>query len=399
MMDDTSIVGARLRQMRAARGDMSLRALAGLAGMSKSRLSMIERGETPLDSIREITDLSTALRIAPHDLMRLPYPAPSDGKTDAAVELVRLVFDGIDTDDPAGTLCPTHQLHDRVHHARNLVRACDLDTLATILPTLISDLHTALNTRIDHPKLVELTVFLHVHVTRPWLDDSGAPVDLQRRAVFLARRLAWEHGEVPHLGMTAFSVVDVLASDGAFDMALAELDRTRIPSVTRDTAGLVSALLVIRALLAQVSGDPSGVPELMREATGVTTRFGETGAADPYGFGWGPTDVEFRAARIALEAQEPDRAVRISENIDPRASSFAEHRVYYWMNYGRALAKIPGREGEAVAALRRAELIGPHRVHRDTIVRDAIEILLLNARRRAGGVDLRRLAYLAGVPL
>lgn len=86
--DDTRTIGARLRQIRNARGK-SLRVVAGLAGMSKSHLSEVERGERALDSLPKIVALANALQIAPSELMRLPVPAPANGLTDSAVEAVR----------------------------------------------------------------------------------------------------------------------------------------------------------------------------------------------------------------------------------------------------------------------------------------------------------------------
>ena len=86
--DDARTIGRRLRLIRNSR-KKGLRVIAGLAGMSKSHLSEIERGESALDSISEIVALANALGIAPSELMRLPVPAPANGETDSAVEAVR----------------------------------------------------------------------------------------------------------------------------------------------------------------------------------------------------------------------------------------------------------------------------------------------------------------------
>src|ERR1700712_2612267 len=51
-VDDVRTIGARLRQIRNAR-KKSLRVIAGLAGVSASHLSRIERGERALDSRSE----------------------------------------------------------------------------------------------------------------------------------------------------------------------------------------------------------------------------------------------------------------------------------------------------------------------------------------------------------
>ena len=57
--------------------------------------------------------------------------------------------------------------------------------MATDLPGLTRNLHTTLATGTDHDELLDLAVYLHVHVTRLWLHHSSAPDDLIRRVVFL----------------------------------------------------------------------------------------------------------------------------------------------------------------------------------------------------------------------
>jgi hypothetical protein len=86
-IEDPRTIGARLRLIHSGRRK-SLRVIAALAGMGKSKLSQIECGEIALDSISEIVALANALQVAPSELMRLPVPAPANG-TDCAVEAVR----------------------------------------------------------------------------------------------------------------------------------------------------------------------------------------------------------------------------------------------------------------------------------------------------------------------
>ncbi|MBV9162335.1 MAG: helix-turn-helix domain-containing protein [Pseudonocardiales bacterium] len=76
--DDARTIGRRLRRIRKGRRK-SLIVVAGLAGMSKSKLDRIERGEVALDSLSDIVALANALQIAPSELIRLPFPAPANG--------------------------------------------------------------------------------------------------------------------------------------------------------------------------------------------------------------------------------------------------------------------------------------------------------------------------------
>ena len=66
-MFDSKVIGKTIRELREQR-DLSQEILSGLAGMHKSHLGRIERGEKKanLDSIYKI---ATALGIPPHDLL------------------------------------------------------------------------------------------------------------------------------------------------------------------------------------------------------------------------------------------------------------------------------------------------------------------------------------------
>jgi transcriptional regulator with XRE-family HTH domain len=398
-IEDARTIGGRLRQLRKSR-KKSLRVIAGLAAMSKSRLSEIERGESALDSISEIVALANALQIAPSELMRLPMPASANGHTDSTTEAVRLALDAIEVGHPGGLVLPVAVLRDRVTQIHQRTRECQFVEVASALPQLIRDLHATLNTGSDHAELLALAVYLHVHATRMWLGQAGAAADLRRRVVFLARRLAHEHGAATTVGMAAFGVADVLAGSGAFELALTELDEVTLPATTADTVGLVSTLTVTRALLAVVAGRAGDAADPMEAAADMADRFGEVGEADSLGFGFGPTNVGFLRVRLALEAGEPDRAVSIAERLHPEQNPFPASRVYHWVGYGRALARLRRRQDDAVRVLRRAEAIHPHRVQRDPMVREALGGLLTRTRRDSpAGRELRRMAYRAGLPV
>jgi transcriptional regulator with XRE-family HTH domain len=88
--------------------------IAGLAGMSKSQLDRIERGEVTLDKLSEIVALANALQISPSELMRLPVPAPANGETDSAVEAVRSALMAVGRNRPDELVVPLDALRARV---------------------------------------------------------------------------------------------------------------------------------------------------------------------------------------------------------------------------------------------------------------------------------------------
>ncbi|MGH3886703.1 MAG: helix-turn-helix domain-containing protein [Pseudonocardiaceae bacterium] len=396
-VEDARTIGRRLRQIRKSR-KKSLVVIAGLAGMSKSQLDRIERGEVALDKLSEIVALANALQIAPSDLMRLPVPAPANGHTDSTTEAVRLALDAIDTDRPGGLALPVAVLRDQVAQIHQQRRACQFTEVATDLPVLIRNLHTTLAAGADHGELLELAVYLHVHVTRLWLFRVAAPTDLIRRTVFLAQRLAQQRDEVTTLGLAGFSMADTLLGGGAFELGRAVLDSLAVPPATADTAGLVCQLTMLHAQAAVVEGRPGDVATPMAAAAELAERFGPTGA-DSLGLDNSPGEVGGRRMWLALEAGEPDQAVSVARDVHPESHPFMSGRAHYWMHYGRALAQLQGRRDDAVRALRTAEDIFPIRVRRDPLVRDVIATLLPGTRRDAIGVELRGMAHRAGLPV
>jgi len=397
-VDEAHTIGWRLWRVRDDRCK-SLRVIAGLAGMSKDTLNRIERGLLS-PTLSQIHALADALQISASELTRLPVPAPANGHTDSTIEAIRRTLDAIDVGHPGGMVLPLVVLRSRVDLVHIQLRACEFAEVATELPGLMRDLHTTLGTgNIDHHReVLTLGVRLHVHVVRMWLNVAFASLDLRRQVVSLARRLAQEHGDPAQLGVAAFGVADLLSVNGGLESARAVLADLTLPSATRDTAGLLAAVLAVHSMMAVVSGRPGDATAPMESATDLAAYFGEN-PDDSLGFGFGPTSVAFRRVRLALEAGDPDRAVSIAEEVNPLDNPFPASRVYHWVGYGRALAQLRERHDDAVRTLRTAERVNPHRVLRDPLVRDTIAVLLRHSRRDTVGQELRGMVRRAGLPV
>lgn len=390
-------IGWRLRRIRDARGK-SLRVIAELAGMSTSTLHRIERGQRAV-TLTEIIALATALEIAPSELTKLPVPAPANGHTDSTTEAVRLALDAIDVDHPDGLVLPVAALREQVAQIHTQHRACQFAEVATGLPGLIRNLHTTLATGTDHGELLELAVYLHVNVTRMWLAHAGAPTDLKRRTVFLARRLAQERNETTILAVVEFAVADALLAGGALELGRAMLDSMTLPPTTATTAGLVGFVTVHHATASALERRYGDMAAPMDAAAEVAERFGATHDTDSLGFWFGPVNVGLSRMWQALETHEPDEVTRIAQEFDPERIPFPLNRSLYWVHAGRALAQLRGRHDDAVRALRTAESISPTMVLRDPNVRDAIATLRPGSRRDAIGMELRGMAHRAGLPV
>ncbi|MBV9161182.1 MAG: helix-turn-helix transcriptional regulator [Pseudonocardiales bacterium] len=395
--DDARTIGWRLRQVRRSR-DKSLRVVAGLAGMSKSHLSEIERGDCALDSLSEILALAEVLQIAPSELIRLPVPAPGNGATDAAINAVRLALLAVSRDRPGGQVLSVEALRGRVASALDAYWRCDPDYggIGAALSGLIRDLHMSIAVGRDAAELLDLAVLLHSHATIGWLRRVGAAVDLRAQAAELARRTAQERDTPDARGLAVWGGLYVLVMTGAAELAWAELDSVTVPTNSPESMQVAGELALCRSFLAAVDSRPGDVGAPLELATELAQRTGEVNA---YGLGFGPQEIGQWRARAALEIQDYEQAVRVAEGLRPETHPLRTRQADYWLTYGRALARLRGRRDDAVMALRRAELILPHYVQRDPIVRDVLAELLVHGRRDAGGRELRGMAYRAGLPV
>lgn len=390
----TRAIGRRVLQIRNSRGK-SQRVVAGLAGISKSHLSRIERGEVALDSLSEIVALANALRVAPSELIRLPFPAPANGPMDSAVDAVRRALMAVNRGRPGGQIVPVDTLRGRVTRMLAAHYSCAQDAeVGAALPGLIRDIHTSIAAGRDVAQLLELAVLLHAGATPGWLRVAGAEVDLREQAVLLAHQAAQHRGSPAALGLATWGGLHVMLAAGEFGLAQAELDSVSVPTNTPESTQLAGMLALSVSLVAAADNRPGDINAPLGYASELAERTGEGNA---YWMGFGPTNAGFWRMNVALEAQDHERAVSIAEGLHPEAHPFRGCQAMYWVDYGRALVRLRGRHDDAVKALLRAERVSPRRVHRNPYAREVLSVLLTRPCRDALGRELRAMAYRAGL--
>lgn len=393
--DDARTTGRRLRQIRHARRK-SLAVVAGLAGISTGHLSRIERGERALDRRSLIVALANALQVTPSELTTLPMPTAGNGAVDVGVEALRLAIQRASFGSPDGQVIPVGVLQERVYSALAAQNRCEHQAVGAVLPALVADLHTSIAAGRDVADLLAMAALLHVQGTHSWLRTAGAGNDLCFAASRLGRDAAQELGEPVSVAVAAFGSANGLIASGDFGLARTELDRLDLAPTSPETEQLAGALAVTRSLLAAAQKEPAEVDGPLEMAAELAERTGEQNA---YYLGFGPTSVGVWRMSVALESGDHSRAAALAERICPESLVNPTRRATYWTGYGRALARVRGRQDDAVMALRCAEKISPGKVLRNPLARDVIGELVARSRRDAVGRELRALAYRAGLPV
>lgn len=394
--EEARTIGWTLWRVRDERGK-SLRVVAGLAGMSKDTLNRIERGllSPTVDQIHALVD---ALHISVSELTRLPVPAPGNGHTDSTIAAVDHALMAISHDVAHGQVLPVQALRARITAMIDALCHCEREReVGAALPDLIQDLHASIAAGRDVAELLELSAWLHTQATVPWLSVSAAAVDLRGQAVMLARQAAHEHGGAVPLGLVAAAGARVALTKGAFGIAQAGLDAVTMPTSTPETMQLAGFLALRESVVAAADRRRGDVDAPLEYAAELAARTGEGNA---YGLGFGPINVDLYRISGLLAVGDYEEVVRIAEGMNPEAHVNRSRQAAYWADYGQALARLRGRHDDAVMALRRTELISPHRIQRNPIIRDLLAVLLRHSRRGSpADQELRDMARRAGQPV
>ena len=393
--EDDKTIGRAAAVIRRSHG-WSQQVVADRAGISKSYLSRLERGERSIDSRHLIVALARALEVSPTELTQVALPGLTEDGLAPAVDRVRVALLGASVGASVGEIVPAEVLRARVAALLDDQQACRHEAVGAALPGLIGDLHATMAGGRDGIGFAELAVLLHVQGAMAWLRDVGGPLDLGWQAAAIAQREAQRVDIPPLLGIAAFGTGHGLLAAGAFDLAARQLASATSAVSTADVAGeqLVGMLTFTSSLVAAARRERSVADAALDVSAELAAR---TGEANAWWFGFGPTNVGVWRMSVALESGDHPAAARIADTLNPALIPSPQRQAAYWSDYGRALTRMRGRIADAAAALRQAERISPHRL-RHPFVRETLAELRSRAPAGVAGWEIRGMAHRAGLP-
>jgi len=394
VVDDTSVIGARVRAVRVRQG-MSLGALAQATGLSKAHLSRIERGERSLDRRSTLQAIADALRTPVAELTGQPFTPRNRAETTAhaAALGIRDVLIGTELgEDPGGTGRPMAELTRELWRVERLAEASHYSGFGPLLPALLTDAHAAIAG-----------------------EDREAGLSLVVRCCFAVERLCKGTGyhELAWIAAERALAASRLSDDptliGAANVlrgfalvwtgarprerALAIVTRgaeelSRHPTAD-DGAEVLGMLHLVASLAHTVAGRPGPAGDRMQEALALAAH---TGDGNAFGLWFGPTNVGAWRVALAVEQGEGGAVAELAGQVN-EAMLPPFRRASMLTDLGRGLARERGRHEDAIRALLRAEALAPHQVHADPFAREAVAALLSTA----GSAELRSLARRVGV--
>ncbi|WIM93284.1 helix-turn-helix transcriptional regulator [Actinoplanes oblitus] len=383
-------IGERIRDRRLRRG-WSIRYAASRAGVSHATWSRIERGRQAADNRFVLADLATALECSPAELAGTSVPAGDRAAVaaHAAVHGIRQALVDLDLSAP-GPSAPPPDLAALARTAElvdDLRRSCDYAGAGRLIPDLLRGLHaaTALDDRARALRLLCEVTFIASSVLR----NLGHPAEAWLGAERC--RDAADATRDPILrGYAAYARASAANACGSYDRGLA-LAEQAVEALRPDTArpggaAMLGSLQLICAYASRGRRRLDDSRAWCAEAAELARRTGETTTLGLY---FGPTNVGIWRIGIETDGDDPVRAARIARDTDPAALPVGFRQVFYYADTARALARLCGRDREAIRFLLTAERVAPQHVHTSSLVQETARALLDRSRRLAGGTELR----------
>ena len=402
---DAPMLGERVRTMRHYR-HKTLAEVAGLAGISVSYLSLLERGLRALDSRSLLYRLAEVLECSVAELTGEPVPATSSSHAAAlaTIQDVRLSLATVGDEPEEVDARPLVSLADDAARVLDLFMACRYAECGRLLAPLIVDLS---HTPSSEAELgVVLAMRTRAYFTAWSLATSLGFLDLGLRAAEMATATARATADPVLFGAAEFARAQALYHIGAVQPSLNACTRAadRIQVATGGT-GVQQAYGTLHLHAAQtlaVSGRTQEAQAQLAEAAATAERTGEHTErtdrdANVFELYFGPANVALWRLAVAVEQHEGGRGPEIVAGVDLNALASPNRRAYLYADVGRGLAQERGRDREAVVALCEAERIAPDLVRSTPLVRETVSDLLRRARRRAGGRNLTGLAFRMGI--
>jgi hypothetical protein len=289
--------------------------------------------------------------------------------------------------------------------------AADLENLAKLMhwsadyagqgeltPVLLGELHSAYVRLLQHRQEILLgmiTAYTSVVWTTKRLGIRGLP-SLAARAV---QQCAEELNDPVWLGYAAYLRGDAtgqLDRPAQYRRSVAAAQALTGQLDDDDAVQACGMLHLSAALAAAAQADPDTAATHLNEASALAARM-DTEVGTWAHLWFGATNVGIWRTSIAVELGDYGQAVHIAKTVRPELLPGTSRQGEFFAELGRALVASTKTREKGIRVLLHAEQLAPQRIHHDVFVREAIADLLRQARREAGGRELRDLAWRLGV--
>lgn len=394
-------IGRRMKELRLWRG-MDQAAVAGLAELSQSFISLVERGKRQVTDRLTLERIANALRVSPLELAPKLDMLPEDGKAETHTAMAVLGdllggwWVGEVPDAPGRPLPEVLDELRRFHDARNAGgprAAGDYPTqVATLAPIIRDLLAAAADPQLRREALTPLLTAYHVagsisaRLRIPGMPSLAA--DRMRQVAAELDDPVWD--AVSQWGRAHF--LSGTNRGRQYELAVAVADQA--PADRAETRGMAN---LTAALAAAAQGDGDLAETHLAEAAGVAETLDADTSPWPSGImQFGRTNVGIFRTTIGVELGHGPRVAEYASSV--RTETISRGRqASYWVDYGRGMVVDRKTREDGVASLMRAEQLAAQQVRTNIWAREAVAGLLSADLRPPVAADVRGLAWRMGI--
>jgi transcriptional regulator with XRE-family HTH domain len=400
-MDEAQVLGRRLRELRCWRR-LTLREAAGLAGLSFSFWSQVERGEKSVTKRSTLETMADALRVHPAELTGQPWTPqdPVGADMQAGLDAIETALEchqlGV---DPDVTVRPWPQIADDLRRLCTTLRwTGDYAAQAELAPVVLAELHGAY-ARLPQQRSKVLLGLINAYSSAMWTSKRLGARGLPALAAHAVQQCAEVLDDALWLGYAAWlrgAATGQLDPAGHYRRSVAAAESLTSRLDCSDALQACGQLHLSAALAAGVQADRDTAATHLAVASELASRMDtEVGTwADLF---FGPTSVGVWKTSIARELREHGRVLEAAKTVHPELLPSKVLQASFWTDVGQALVAEKKTRRKGVQVLVQAEQLAPQRIHKDVLVRETVAGLLRQARRDAGGRELRGLAWRMGI--
>ncbi|MGH4006867.1 MAG: helix-turn-helix domain-containing protein, partial [Pseudonocardiaceae bacterium] len=399
-MDEARAFGRRLREVRCWR-ELTLREAASLAGLSFSYWGQVERGEKAVTNRNTLEAMASALRVHPTELTGQPWTWQDGASAEAHTGLKRIEIAleryelGV---DPEVSVRAWPQIQAdidqlvRLHH-----HVVDYTAAGELAAALIGELQAAY-IRLPQQRRQVLLGLIDAHrVAMRTAKDLGGH-GLPRLAAQAVQQCAAALDDPAWLGCAAVVrgwATGELDRAGQYRRSVAAAQTLTGKLGSSDAVQACGMLHLMAATAAGALGDHDTSATHLDEASALAGLM-DTEVGTWANLFFGPTNVAEWRTHIALNLGEHGQALEIAKTVHPELLP-KRSQAFFWSEVGRALVAGKKTRHKGVPVLLHAEQLAPQLIHQDPLVRETVADLLRQARRDAGGRELRGLAWRMGI--
>ncbi len=400
-VDEAKVLGRRLRELRCWRG-LTLREAAGLAGLSFSFWGQVERGDKPVTKRRTLEGLAGALRVHPTELTGQPW-IPQDlvgAQAQAALDAIETALEcyqlGVDPEVPVR---PWPQIQADLDRLVMITHATsDHAAMGELASVLLGELHGGY-VRLPRQRREVLMVLMMAYTSALWSAQRLGGRGLPSLAAGAVQQCAEILDDPVWLGYAAWlrgNATGRLDRAAQYRRSVAAADTLTSRLDSSDAVQACGMLHLSAALAAGTQADHATAATHLDEASTLAARM-DTEVGTWAHLWFGPTNVGIWRTSLAVEIGEHGQAIEAAKTVHPELLPGNVRQAEFWAEVGRALVAEKKTRDKGIRVLLHAEQLAPQRIRHDLLVREVVASLLRQARRDAGGRELRGLAWRMGV--